>query len=237
MSLTRKDFERLMRAKKYNSKQYYRKPRVTYRSNKVYLRAPKKSKVTLFDAKPTVEYKNLDSQIVDGATPVGTGMSGLGVFNLIAQGPGNQQRIGRKAVMRSMYYRLNMANVAGSSGQVNAVRVVVVFDRAFNGTLPALADVFSPTTDFNAMMNLNNADRFLVVSDEVYQSSAGGVSAGLGEPTFGKCYKKMALETIFKGTGATAADIATGALIGYIAQNATGGATFNFNVRTRYTDS
>lgn len=224
-------------SKKYGAMKYvpskkYR--RSTRRTQAVIMTKPKYSGISLFQDRPTIEWKNLDTQVTDAAyAAASSAFAGLGILNLIAQGSGNGQRVGRKCTMRSLFYRFQAISLAGANPSQDRIRIVIVFDRQFNGTLPAVADIFAPSTDYIGFQNLNNSERFLVVSDKHFECQAGGA----GTVTTGECYVKMSLEEMFKGTGATALDIATGALIGYIAAPGSAtGFTYNFASRVRFTD-
>lgn len=97
------------------------------------------------------------------------------------------------------------------------------------GALPSITDILI-TDAFTSQLNLANKDRFVVLMDTV--ASSGGATTNLQE------FRKMDLPVVFKGTGATISDVATGSLLYMVAAATTNSApnTYNYFTRVRYTD-
>ena len=133
--------------------------------------------------------------------------------------------------MKSIQWRAIAQNSSGASQH----RIVVIYDKQSNGALPALTDIFTANS-FVSPMNLNNADRFVVIHDEITESIQSS-SLNISSSRFSKCN----LETIFTGNTGTITDILSGSLFMTIANNGgtiTGVVTaLDVYARVRYTDN
>lgn len=186
--------------------------------------------ISVFQNRPAVEYKNVDLNIVDEAEPATDAIQGPVLLNPLAQGVGNTQRIGRKCTLRSISFRFHTGlQAGGGTFTPTARRFIVVYDRNPNGAAPTVPDVFAQTL-FYAHQNLSNTDRFLILIDRIFEGSSS-----LGQ-NYGQAYRQISLEMSFIGTGATTADIGTGAI--WLFHVSTGGAAavLNFNSRCRFID-
>lgn len=139
------------------------------------------------------------------------------LMNGCSQGTDFTNRIGRK-------YTNVAVQLEGQIGPADNVtqlvgskcRVMVVYDAQPNGALPAITDVLTAATA-NSFMNLNNRDRFKVLID--HNVTLGGVQETATQAVAAcpnvdnvSYYKKVNLETICDGTGATVADIQSGSI-------------------------
>lgn len=195
-----------------------------------------------------VEKKYIDSNI--SGTLTSTYNSYL--LNGIAAGTGANQRIGRKIVMTSLFFRWRIGvDLNSGTNYLNSVpgdaRLVIVYDSQANGTAPTWTDVFTNASPV-ALMNMANRDRFKVLFDKMVflggtvkfqlaSTSAefqpiGPVLAG------GKKYRKLYLETIQQGDADTISSISTGSVyamwIGSTADTCNG---MRMQARIRYIDS
>lgn len=154
---------------------------------------------------------------------------GTQLLNGCTQGSDATNRIGRKLVMKSCLIRGTFSMAATSTGG-SPIRLVLVYDKQANGAQPATTDVFL-ADNFSSQNNLNNRDRFVILSDFISDpiAAAGNYSVGF------KMYKKLNLETMFNGTnGGTIADITSGSLYLFMCQNGSiGTAAPSLNIRTR----
>lgn len=132
---------------------------------------------------------------------------------------GQNNHVARKIAMKSIFVRYSCSLAATSVGGSPA-RILIVYDKQTNGATPAITDVLIGN-DFNAPMNLDNADRFIVLMDEITDP----VSVQNNYSVAKTRYKKIGLETVYaSGANAgTVADIKTGGVFAFIAQ--TGGIT------------
>lgn len=145
----------------------------------------------------------------------------VNLLNGIAQGTDYNQRIGRKAQMKSVLVNGNLFPTLQNSGSSPVgcfARIVVIYDTQPNsGSLPAGTDIFA-SNDTSSPMNLNNRDRFKVIYDKRMQigsyllTAGGALSAGSPNNVFWSKWKSCNYEIIFSGTAATIGSISTGAL-------------------------
>lgn len=160
------------------------------------------------------ELKNNDVDITSGPTgnliTFGVGETDTQVFSAVAQGSATNQRIGRRILIKSIQLRASIRNEAAAN--INDVRLLLVYDKQANGTDLSMTDVLQ-TQETEGLYKLENAKRFVILWDKVYVLQ--GLPVSPATDSVGKSidfYKKVNLEQIYKGTGATAADVATGSL-------------------------
>lgn len=202
---------------------YFRTPMVRKYSGRYQAKTAVRNKYSRFQEKTNnVEQKSVE--VVTAALATGPIVnSALVLCNPIAQGVNTNNRVGRRYTMTSFQYRI-VFSVATS------YRVMVVYDRAPNGVAPVVTDILAADS-FVSPTNLATADRFIIVSDKIYQPAQDG-SAG---NTIAQCYLKMSLDTNCLTAAATIADISTGAL--WIFMSGVAVSTANISQRLRFTDA
>jgi len=162
------------------------------------------------------------------------------LLNGIAQGTDYNQRIGRKFMMKSIMYRFLVRIDPTAASVGNLCRLLIVYDAQTNGALPAVTDILQ-IGDVLSPMNLNNRDRFKIISDKwwntgAYNVATGNITTGEFCPQMDKFYKKMNLEVQNSGTANTIGSISTGGVYAIvIADIAT--TVAELYCRIRYTDS
>jgi len=126
--------------------------------------------------------RGAELKFFDGANTDATLIPAAGVIkedslNHIAQGNTEQNRIGRKCVLKRIQMRgqwtLPSTTTAGSSS--DRVRLIVYLDRQTNGATAAVTDILE-SADINSYRNLANQQRFSILHDklEVLNALAGG---------------------------------------------------------------
>lgn len=202
-----------------------------YPAKKTMIVKPRYSYLNQSDLGNRPELKDVNT-VSTLAPPLTSSFTAPTLINGIAQGVGNNERVGRKVNIKSISLRYTHSPTSG--GPDSQVRIAIVYDKQANGSLPSAVDIFNQS-NFLSHLTLANADRFVVIMDEISvssQSSALNIS--------GSRYTKCNLETIFAGTTSGIASINSGALMILAANNAdpTIGAvsTLYYNVRLRYTD-
>lgn len=158
-------------------------------------------------------------------------------LNNIPLGDDQNSRDGIAILMKAISIRC----FAATGESVNsAPRIVIVYDKANNGLLPAPTDIFT-SSEFTAQYNDYNKDRFKIVYDNAtglhrgsdpYQPGTGGARFCIFDEI------PVNLKTKYADTGSgTTAGTRTGAL--YLVYLSTGGsqATVRCNTRVRYLDS
>jgi len=135
-------------------------------------------------------------------------------LNTIAEGSSNQQRIGRKALMLSLYLQLQVVVDAASTFVNTIVRMVVLWDKQPNGALPTWANVLNlPGTGNNAVEmlapnNLSNSKRFDTLIDKRWNFHKDFI-----EGFHYKKYIRLNRTTQYNGAAAAVGTIATGNLV------------------------
>ncbi len=115
------------------------------------------------------ELKFKDSTLND-ATIATTGTVQVSAV-LIAQGTKENERLGRKCVVRSLYatfdicIALQVGGINGTKG--DSVRIMIMLDKQANGAVPAVLDILE-TAQFMSYRNLANSLRFRTLSDKMY---------------------------------------------------------------------
>lgn len=180
-----------------------------------------------------------------------------GSFTLLANptlGSDFNNRIGRKVILKSVYIRGRVLTETASAG-VEAVvsaqqgRMIIFIDMQPNGAAPAVTDLLVEATP-SSQLNLNNRDRFRIVSDSQYVFDPYYFNSSTATQTYSstanqiknvKKYKKLNLEMIFNGVnGGTIADITSGALyMFWIGSKAASATDINaiLSTRVRYMDA
>lgn len=157
------------------------------------------------------------------------------LINGCAQGVTQNERVGRKTVIKSVGLRY-IYNTGTAGGAQSQVRIIVVYDKQANGASPLVGDVISGG-QFYGFNSLGNADRFIILLDEISeaaQSSAMNVS--------GKKFMKCNLECMFGGATSGIASINSGSIYIMAANNSdptigSAAGTVYYTTRIRYTDA
>jgi len=193
------------------------------------------------------ELKVSDVNII--ATTVDSGTSSVTALCVPTPGTDMTNRIGRKILIRSVYIKgmarpLNSIDPDDGLVAPQYLRVALVMDFQPNGSTAAAIDIFTSTNAISNI-NLNNRDRFKIISDKYYNLGAFFYDAtnfmiGCDKSIVNvKIYKKCKYEVIFNaGTAGTTADISSGALLLVLQSSAAGGegATFEIRSRVRFSD-
>lgn len=180
------------------------------------------------------------------------------VLNLVQQGAGSWNRVGRKIVPKSLRIK-GFANIASTptfatgAAISNFLRMVVVWDKQpSGGAIPTFDSIFGITTqdgtescpDITCPPRYDNMDRFRVLLDRCYGQDQTVVPAFGTGPNNQQLvpvdeYIKLSGECVYSGQSnpMTIADISSGALYLYFraANNlAAGTAAFDGIARLRY---
>lgn len=113
------------------------------------------------------EYKfkdtNVNDPLIAGAGTI------LASVNLIAQGTGEDQRIGRKCVVKSIHwmYRVFLIETAGTANFIDSteLRLIMFLDKQCNGTAATISQILE-TASVHSFRNLANSQRFQILYDK-----------------------------------------------------------------------
>lgn len=185
----------------------------------------------------TGEKKGMDTIIGDGSSMVNTSNTNddILVLNLVQQGSGSWNRVGRKIHMQSVRLKGTLQyecteQTTTANVNVSPVRMILVYDKQpSGGTIPTFDTMFGITTqdgtETSSVMSVvryDNMSRFQILRDCVYDISpidAVTTATGSGniyryQISFDEYVKLGGRETVFGGQSSpmTIADISTGAL-------------------------
>lgn len=106
-----------------------------------------------------------------------------GQLNLISQGTGESQRIGRKCIIKSIYINGAIGFAPGAGAISSDIACIyVVLDKQCNGAAAAVTDVLTGTNAVTAMVNMDNSARFVVLKKFVIpMTSTAGVTTAYGQ--------------------------------------------------------
>ncbi len=163
--------------------------------------------------------------------------------NLIADGTTDQDRIGRKSVVRQLHwnFRIQLPGSAGSTATGDLVTVICFLDRQANGGAAFATDILE-TDFFMSFNNIENKERFRILFRKTYVLNARS-GAGNGSPlSFGKYeiydefHKKCNIPIQFSGTSGVISEVKSNN-IGVLLMSQQGLCGFNSQFRVRFTDS
>jgi len=134
----------------------------------------------------------------------------------VAQGTGEQDRQGRKIILKSLYVRAHIKlvdNLAAAYKFPQQLRVMLVEEKQANGALFSISELLeTPPVGaplIHAANNLSNKNRFKVHMDKVYALNYGSSWTNAADTAYYqtgkdikfKLYKKLALPIEFSGVG------------------------------------
>lgn len=179
------------------------------------------------------EKKFADYAIADDATTTAS----ITCVNALPTSTSASGKIGRRILMKSLQIRAHFEREDYNTATEKSIRLMVIYDRQANGTLPIMNDILTATT-MVAMRNMSNVGRFYCLMDELYSVTSG--NGGNPAQTVTK-FLKFNLPVYYNGgTAGTIADIQTGSLLViYFSDYAAGVDDVNcaMEVRLRFTDS
>lgn len=128
---------------------------------------------------PRGELKFFDTAISFTADATGE-VPATGQLCLIPEGPGENERIGRKCIVKSIQFRgfCQFAPAAAATAATQAF-IFVVYDRQCNGAAAAITDVLTTSNMATGLLNLSNSKRFRILRKEAVtlMPSAGATTA------------------------------------------------------------
>jgi len=199
------------------------------------------------------ELKGVDSNVNDASVLATTNTNaGIVVLNLVQQGNGSWNRVGKKITMKSVRIRgIATSTTINNATQIqnNVMRMTVVYDKQpSSGAIPTFDQIFGNTAQDGAEtsrfldgLRFDNTGRFQVIKDQLVTSDMAEFSGAAGlveyDIPFDMFINLKGLDTIFSGQSnpMTIADISTGALY-FIARADSSTATTNlFSIKSSTT--
>lgn len=120
------------------------------------------------------EMKFFDTALAGGAIDsTGEVITG-GQLCLIPQGTAENNRIGRKCVIRKIHFKGAVTH--GTTNSNTFIRICIVLDKQCNGAAAAYTDLFTSSSAIQAYRNLANSERFEILKDWYWGSGATATS-------------------------------------------------------------
>lgn len=163
-----------------------------------------------------------------------------GQLNLIPQGVTESTRVGRKCVLKSIQGRWDILYVPSSGATATtSYAIYLVLDKQANGAAAAMTDVFTGTSATQALHNLSNSQRFVVLKKWVQtMTSPAGVSTAYNNVLQHiDWYTKCNIPLEFSGTTGAITELRSNNVFLLAGANNTDDAiTVSGNVRVRFSD-
>lgn len=161
-------------------------------------------------------------------------------FCLIAQGADEDERIGRKIVVKSIHLKgvVRLPGNTTAGGGASRVRVLLYWDKQCNGATAAILDIIE-TGSVNSFRNLGNKDRFVLLWDKTFTlNHQQGPSTAGGDTRRHIAYnKKVDIPIEYSGATNAITEIRSNNLgLAAIMDNGNA-ADIAYTVRIRYTDN
>ncbi len=182
----------------------------------------------------------LDDTLVDSGGTVTPSV------NLITQGTGASERIGRKFTIRSINWRFRIEGGRAANEDTpldDTIRVIMYVDKQANGATAAVTDILS-TADFQSFNNLGNKNRFRTLMDRTYTvnimaaSGADATAEWSYESHDDTFFKKVNIPIEIAGTGSAAITDIQSNNIGVLLISDNGVNTgFKSQLRLRFSDN
>jgi hypothetical protein len=115
-------------------------------------------------------------------------------LNIVAQGDGPSERIGRKIVIKKInirgYVSWESPSISSPENTYDQLRLIIYLDKQCNGTAATVSDILE-TEDIRSFNNLSNKSRFKILSDQRFDlfSHAGGSTGS--DDTYSPGYKSF----------------------------------------------
>lgn len=197
-------------------------------------------------SQPGGEWKFFDTSSSPGAIS-STAQIVEDSINEVVQGVKENERIGRKCVIRSINFRYQVTlpekNDEASPVAGDLIRVVMYVDKQANGATAAGSDILQTNTNIQSFNNLSNSNRFRILYDKVHQINYTTLAAdALNNFEHAEVvqhhafYKKCNIPIEFNSTTGAITEIRSNN-VGIMCISKNGIATFLGNTRIRFSDS
>ncbi len=185
-----------------------------------------------------MELKFHDVNVDDAVIATGGSIAQASI-NLIAQGTGDSERIGRKVFIAKLMWRyeIKLPSTTTVTDTHDDVRLVLYVDKQCNGATAVVTDILI-STNYQSFYKRSNLDRFVVLYDETVslKASAGMATNGYGEVSeTGEFETDLNLGIEYSGVNGVISEIRS-TNIGLLTISAAGLAGLNSKIRLLYVD-
>ncbi len=160
--------------------------------------------------------------------------------NEIAQGTGEDDRLGRKCTIVRFDWRYTIQLLAGTTADASEIiRVIIYLDKQCNGVTATVANILE-TVDYQSFYNLSNSNRFSILYDKTHAINATAAFGATGDGTIAKSIarrfgKNCRIPLEFSSTTGIISEIRSNN-IGILLIARDGGiASFQSSIRLRFT--
>ncbi len=189
------------------------------------------------------ELKFIDTDVNDAV--VAAAGTVINSVNLIAQGVGEEQRVGRKCTIRSINMRwtgtLPTVDAAATPGAQDTMRFIIFHDKQANGATAVVADILEDASE-HSFNNLSNKGRFNILYDKMIDfnyralaSDNAGVVSNNAVAISKNFYKKVLIPIEFSGATGAITEIRSNN-ISVLGISATGTCGYTSTFRLRFSD-
>lgn len=164
------------------------------------------------------------------ATTVIPSTGSISIISVMAQGTGDNERIGTKVIFQNITF--NGVLTASNTATSTFVRLILLVDKEFNQALPAVADVLQ-AVNVVSPLHEDNTKRFVVLKNKLMNmSNTGQNNAKM------KFFIKLPFHGFYDGGGATAADCKENQiLLLLVSDQAVNTPSLHWFSRIKYTDN
>lgn len=192
-----------------------------------------------------MEKKHVDLGVgVTVLASAGTVEPAAGSYVLIAQGLTDKTRVGNKITVTNFNLRFTLSQDDTGTGAIFNInfRYMLIIDKQCNGaTLPTtlLLDPGNPaltTVDLKSFRNLDNTDRFEVLTDKfihMSQSCTNALHSNQGESRVYKVSHKLNLPIHYSGTTGAITELKSNNLVALLIPDTTSTTTTNYTALAR----
>lgn len=192
---------------------------------------------------PGGELKFYDLDLID--VIIATGGNITDSINKIPQGVTESTRVGRKCIIKNIFWRYRVylpeVDVAATPAVDDTVRIILYMDKQCNGATAATTDILE-SAGVHSFRNLANSDRFSVLYDKVIAMNYNTLAGATGSVASNSVVKEF---TMFKKCNAPLEFSGTDGAIGEIRSNnfgvllvgSRGQAGFQSKLRLRFSDN
>ncbi len=163
-------------------------------------------------------------------------------INIIAQGTGESQRIGRKLTIRKILWRysVKLPTTIDPNNTADTVRVILYQDKQTNGVTATILQILE-TADWQSFRNLAESGRFKILVDNTHPmksfSGGGATATSFGEDVLSRqIYLNVNIPIEYNGVTGALTEVRSNNL-GVLLITESGVAGFFSKFRLRYSDN
>jgi len=144
---------------------------------------------------------NVEDKLINVTSTATVGSSGsIALLTGLAQGLGDNDRVGNKLLLQSIYF--NLIASQNPIATTTFLRVILFVDKECDGAAPAVADVIGPTPSVVNPINEDLSKRFVILKNKVFNMNLNGTMTGKL-----KVFQKLPFHTFYDGATSGLSDL------------------------------